>query len=317
MAVVASMAPMASMVLASVACERERERVQWLGAHLSHPTLRIKPFVLLLFRCLLGTVLLMSLHSAATPRENDGSRSLRRVVKIGGMRAEGFLKIGGERAEGLLCKIGDGLPHKIVWKIGAGKIEEELVRNELMGSTEKGKSESRIAAPWCGSRVAGWRVAAGKTAVQMDVITLLASEASLVSLVRKWNAMVPRMEMAMILRKLDPNVTFFTAVLPLTALLMQLALRASKAPEDSVASMAPMATMASMASMVASMVWVTVLKRRKVSNEMLRYSPLKTWLCSSTKQAWEADGSRSSRRVDFVKVKKELMGSQIWAIIVM
>ena len=42
-------------------------------------------------------------------------------------------------------------------------------------------------------------VAAGKTAVLMDVITLLASDASLVSLVRNWNAMVPRWEMAMIL----------------------------------------------------------------------------------------------------------------------
>ena len=64
------------------------------------------------------------------------------------------------------------------------------------------------------------------------------------------------------------------------------------------------------------MVWVTALKRRELSNEMLRYSPLKTWLRSSTKQAWEADGSRSSRRVDVVKVKKELMGSQIWSVVV-
>ena len=85
----------------------------------------------------------------------------------------------------------------------------------------------------------------------------------------------------------------------------------------SVASMAPMALMvlASMA-LVASMVWATALKRRELSNEMLRYSPLKTWLCSSTYQAWEADGSRSSRRVDDGKVKKELMGSQIWALLV-
>ena len=49
---------------------------------------------------------------------------------------------------------------------------------------------------------------------------------------------------------------------------------------------------------------------------MLRYSLLKTWLCFSTKQAWEADGSRSLRRVDVFKVKKELMGSQIWAMVV-
>ena len=123
------------------------------------PTLRIKPFVLLLFRCFLGTVLQMSLHSAAIPRENDGSRSLRRVVKIVGMRAEGFCKIGGERAEGLPCKIGeervDGLPRKIVGKNDVEKIEEELVMNELMGSIEKGRFESRITAPWCGSRVSG------------------------------------------------------------------------------------------------------------------------------------------------------------------
>ena len=61
----------------------------------------------------------------------------------------------------------------------------------------------------------------------MDVITSLASEASLVSPVRKWNAMVPRMEMAMILRKSDTNVTSVTTVLALTALLILLALRAS------------------------------------------------------------------------------------------
>ena len=102
----ASMASSMDLMAPELKSERER-RVQWFGEHLLHPTLRIKPFVLLLFRCPLGTVLPMSLHLAATPRENDGSRSLRRVVKIGGMRAEGFLKIGGERAEGLLCKIGE------------------------------------------------------------------------------------------------------------------------------------------------------------------------------------------------------------------
>ena len=131
----------------------------------------------------------------------------------------------------------------------------------------------------------------------MSLITSLASEASLVSPVKKWNAMVPRMEMARILRKLAANVMSITAVLALAALLMQLALRASMASEDCVASMAPMAPMvasmvASMASMVASMapmalmvlasvalvasmVWVTSLKRRELSNEMRRESPLK------------------------------------------
>ena len=151
-AVVAPMAPMASMVLASVA---SMAPMAWMD--LMAPELSVG-------------ILQWSLQLAATPWENDGSRSLRRVVRIGGMRAEGSCKIGGERV--------DGLPHKIAGKIDAGEIEEELARNELMGSAENGMSERRITAPWCGSRVAGCRVAAGKTTVLTDVTTSLASEAS-------------------------------------------------------------------------------------------------------------------------------------------
>ena len=196
------------------------------------------------------------------------------------------VKIGGERAEGLPRKIGekrvDGLSHKIVGKNDVEKIEEELVWNELMGSTEKGRFESRITAPWCGSRVAGWRVAAGKTTVLIGVLSWLASEASLVSLAWFWNAMAPRLAMATTLRKLDTKVTLVTNVPALAVLLKQVTLKAPRAPEDSVTSVAPMATLASMASMasmasvtpmarkavdsldlVASMVWVTAPKRRK------------------------------------------------------
>ena len=64
-----------------------------------------------------------------------------------------------------------------------------------MGSTEKGRFGSRITAPWCGSRVPGWTVAAGKTTVLTGVLSLLTSEASLVSVAWIWNAMVPRLEM--------------------------------------------------------------------------------------------------------------------------
>ena len=244
-------------------------------------------------------------------------------------------------------------------KSDAGKVEEELARNELMVLLRKGRFGRRITAPWCGSRVAGWRVAAGKTAVLMGVITLLASEASLVSQAWIWNAMVPRLEMAKTLRKLETIVTPLTVVPALATLLKQVTLKASKKPEDSVTSIALVATMASMALMVvsmvlmasmastemvasmesketpmaslasvtpmarmalasldlvASMVWVTALNRRELRNEMLRFSPLKTWLCFSTKPAWQADGSRSSRRVDVIKVKKELMGSQTWSM---
>ena len=143
---------------------------------------------------------------------------------------------------------------KIVGKNDAEKIEEELVWNALMGSTEKGRYESRITAPWCGSRIAGWRVAAGKTTVLIGVLSLLASEASLVSLGWFWNAMAPRLGMVTTLRKLDTKVTLVTVVPALAFLMKQLTLKASKAPEDSVTSMASMvATMASMASVVASM----------------------------------------------------------------
>ena len=37
---------------------REREKREWFGEHLLHPTLCIKPFVLLLIRCPHGSVLL-------------------------------------------------------------------------------------------------------------------------------------------------------------------------------------------------------------------------------------------------------------------
>ena len=49
---------------------------------------------------------------------------------------------------------------------------------------------------------------------------------------------------------------------------------------------------------------------------MLKFTPLKTQICSLTKQTWDAEGSRSSRRVVVVNVKKELMGSQILSVVV-
>ena len=49
---------------------------------------------------------------------------------------------------------------------------------------------------------------------------------------------------------------------------------------------------------------------------VLGQSTPKIWLCSSTKLAREADGSRSSRLVDDAKVEKEPTGCQIWAMVV-
>ena len=56
---------------------------------------------------------------------------------------------------------------------------------ELMGSTANGVSERRIRASWCGSRLAGWRVAAGTTSASLVDMASFASMASLYSLDRK------------------------------------------------------------------------------------------------------------------------------------
>ena len=88
----------------------------------------------------------------------------------------------------------------------------------------------------------------------------------------------------------------------------------SESPMASLATVTPMARMAlASLDLVASMVWVTDLNGRILCNVMWNFPPL---ICSLTKQAWDAEGSRSSRRVDVAKVKKELMGSQIWSVVV-
>ena len=93
----------------------------------------------------------MSLHTEVPHRgRRNRSRSLRRVANIDGVRAGGCCKIGGERVEGLPCKIFeervDGLSHKIIGKNDVEKVEEELVRNELMGPLRKEglKTESQL-----------------------------------------------------------------------------------------------------------------------------------------------------------------------------
>ena len=66
---------------------------------------------------------------------------------------------------------------------------------------------------------------------------------------------------------------------------------------------------------LAAMRWIFNSGEITVVNVLGQNTP-KFWLCSSTKLAWEADGSRSSRWVDDVIVEKELMGCQIWAMVV-
>ena len=102
-----------------------------------------------------------------------------------------------------------------------------------------------------------------------------------------------------------------------------------------------LARMASVASMVASMASVVLMASRATMVQLLVYGPedllvrrwscnsgvisvvyelgqnsSKIWLCSTTILAEEDDGSRCSRRVNDVKVKKELMGCQLWASVV-
>ena len=91
-------------------------------------------------------------------------------------------------------------------------------------------------------------------------------------------------------------------------------MESKETPMASLASVTPKARMA-LASLdfVASMVWVTDQSGRILCDVMLNFPPLKTWL---TKQVCDAEGSRCSRRVDVAEVKKELMGSQIWSVVV-
>ena len=66
---------------------------------------------------------------------------------------------------------------------------------ELMGSTANEVSERRVTASWCGSRVAGWRIAVVKTSASLVDKASFASMTSLVSVDTKWNVLVPRMKM--------------------------------------------------------------------------------------------------------------------------
>ena len=218
----------------------------------------------------------------------------------------GSAKLVMSELKGCLAKNGeervDGLSQKIVKKSDDGKIEEELVRSELMGSTENGRKESRIIDPWCGSGDAGWRVAAEK------MIALMGSYTG--SLRRRFWFCWPDVKSDGAStgngddsQKLDTKATLVTVVSALAVLLKQLNLKALKASDDGATLIAQMASMASMAStemvalmesketLMASMVWeaptamldlaslaflaarvwVTDLNRRKLSYEMLKF----------------------------------------------
>ena len=121
------------------------------------------------------------------------------------------------------------------------------------------------------------------------------------------------------------------------AMVVTLARLASTA--SMVASMASMVLMAPRATTVlasvalkAPMAGVSALRCRKLRIKLVRrwsynsgmitvvyelgQNTPKTRLCSSTKLAVEDDGPICSRRVDDVKVKKEPMGCQLWALVV-
>ena len=147
--VVAPMAPMVSVAWVVLMSSRVREResaVVWRASHSPYQALCFA-FVQMPSWC---SAINELAYRGATPREKDRSRSLRRVANIDGVRAGGCCKIGGERVEGLPCKIFeervDGLSHKIIGKNDVEKVEEELVRNELMGPLRKEglKTESQL-----------------------------------------------------------------------------------------------------------------------------------------------------------------------------
>ena len=187
--VVALMAPMVSVAwvdLMAPELKSERESaLVWRALVAPH-----SPYQALCFAFAQMPFWYSAINELASRCHTEGEGQIQKSQTGGkiGVRADGCCKIGEERDE--------GLSHKIVGKNDVEKIEVELVRNELMGSTEKGRFESRNTAFWCGSRAAGWRVAAGKTTVLIGVLSLLTSEASFVPVAWIWNAMVPRLEMA-------------------------------------------------------------------------------------------------------------------------
>ena len=156
-----------------------------------------------------------------------------------------------------------------------------------------------------------------KTSASLVDIASLASKAPLVSLDTKWNVLVPR-----IMRKNDDSqktgnqrdacdscVGFdgfdgsdgFDGVDGDGTALRWRILRSE--------------TLVYASEVLAVMRWICHSGETTVVYMLGQNTPI-IWLCSSTKLAREADGSRSSRRVDDVKVEKELMGRQIWVVVV-
>ena len=78
---------------------------------------------------------------------------------------------------------------------------------------------------------------------------------------------------------MTPMATMASMVASMAPMAILLASMTSmEASMASMASVAPMALMAlASVALQASMVWVTALKRRKLRNEVLRFSPLKTF----------------------------------------
>ena len=80
----------------------------WFGAHLLHPTLHIKPFVLLLFRCPLGTVLLVMVgldHMAVGVDVAAGVESQKYAPMSNGSARSAVLETGGVvRIADTLCE---------------------------------------------------------------------------------------------------------------------------------------------------------------------------------------------------------------------
>ena len=109
-------------------------------------------------------ILKTCLQLAATPRDTEEFRSLRRVDKIVGKRDEGLpCKFDGERADGLSCIF-------FVGKSDASTTRKELAENEQMVSAANADFERRIAATWCGSKVADWRMVVLKTFASLAVM---------------------------------------------------------------------------------------------------------------------------------------------------
>ena len=135
---------------------------------------------------------------------------------------------------------------------------------------------------------------------------------------QNWSVVVTWAMMASVASMVASMASMASMVAPMASMdsteLLVVSMTLMDASMASLASMAP-GTLMALASGLGGLKDLPDLSKRKLNNEMLRFSRMENWLGSLTKQTWADGRSRSTSRVGVVKMKKELMGSLIWFVV--